>query len=186
MTESDPAAEPTLPPIDASVATFGSGCFWCTEAVLEQLDGVQSVESGYMGGHVDNPTYREVCSERSGHAEVVQVHFDADVISYEALLAWFWRLHDPTTLNRQGSDVGTQYRSAIFFHDAQQEQAARKSLAAADASGYHPGPIVTEIVAATKFYPAEQYHQDYYRGNKSQGYCRMIIAPKLEKLGLDH
>jgi peptide-methionine (S)-S-oxide reductase len=166
-------------------ATFGAGCFWCVEAVLEQLDGVESATSGYMGGHVDNPTYKQICGGDTGHAEVTQVKFDPSVISFETLLAWFWKLHDPTTLNRQGNDVGTQYRSVIFFHDAEQERLARAALIAEEASLKHPGPIVTEITAATTFYPAEEYHQDYYRGNKSQGYCRMVIAPKLEKLGLE-
>ncbi len=170
---------------EAAVATFGAGCFWCVEAVLEQLDGVHAVVSGYMGGEVDDPTYKQVCSGSTGHAEVVQVEYDPNVISYDELLSWFWRLHDPTTLNRQGNDLGTQYRSVIFFHDADQERLARASKQAENESGRHYGPIVTEISAASTFYPAEDYHQDYYRANASQGYCRMVIAPKLDKLGLE-
>lgn len=176
---------PAEPAGEFQLATFGAGCFWCTEAVLEQLDGVESVTSGYMGGHVDDPTYKQVCSGTTGHAEVIQARFDPSVISYDTLLAWFWKLHDPTTLNRQGADVGTQYRSAIFFHSAEQEQQARASMAAEQASQKFSNPIVTEITAASKFYPAEDYHQDYYRGNKREGYCKMVIAPKLDKLGLD-
>ena len=164
-------------------ATLGAGCFWCVEAVLEQLDGIVDVRSGYMGGPVENPTYRAVCSGETGHAEVVQVDFDPGVMPYADLLSWFWRLHDPTTLNRQGADEGTQYRSAIYFHSEAQRVAATASLASAQ--GGFGAPIVTEITAAEAFYPAEDYHQDYYRGNKRQGYCRMVIAPKLEKLNLD-
>jgi peptide-methionine (S)-S-oxide reductase len=167
---------------DIAVATLGAGCFWCIEAVLEQIDGVQGVESGFMGGQVPNPTYRDICSGMSGHAEVVQVQFDPDVLSYSGLLDWFWRLHDPTTLNRQGGDVGTQYRSAIFYHDATQREQAERSLSAA--AGSFEQPIVTEITALAQFYPAEDYHQDYYRANKDQGYCQMVIRPKLKKLGL--
>ena len=186
QTMTDPQPEgPASPERELETATFGAGCFWCVEAVLEQLDGVESATSGYMGGHVENPTYKQICGGDTGHAEVTQVKFDPDVISYETLLAWFWKLHDPTTLNRQGNDVGTQYRSAIFFHDAEQERIAKASLVAEEASLKHPGPIVTEITAASIYYQAEDYHQDYYRGNKSQGYCRFVIAPKLEKLGLE-
>ena len=167
------------------LATFGAGCFWCVEAVLEQLDGVHDVTSGYMGGEVDNPTYREVCTGATGHAEVVQASFDPAVISYEVLLEWFWRLHDPTTLNRQGADAGTQYRSAIFYHSEAQREAAEKSLVAADASGAFDDPIVTEISPVSTYYTGEEYHQDYYRANKEAGYCRMVIRPKLDKLGLE-
>ena len=165
-------------------ATLGAGCFWCVEAVLEQIDGVESVTSGYMGGHVDNPTYRDVCNGTTGHAEVVQVVFDPDVLSYAELLEWFWRLHDPTTKDRQGNDVGTQYRSAIFVHSPEQRQVAEASKAAADASGAFSAPIVTEITDAATFYSAEGYHQEYYRENREQPYCRFVIAPKLGKLGL--
>tara|TARA_R110002096_G_scaffold121528_16_gene263179 strand:- start:4837 stop:5619 length:783 start_codon:yes stop_codon:yes gene_type:complete len=164
-------------------ATLGNGCFWCTEAVLEQLDGVLDVESGYTGGKVDNPTYEQVCSGTTGHAEVVKVTFDPTVMSYESLLDWFFRSHDPTTLNRQGNDVGTQYRSAIYFHSEQQHQTA---LALIDKIANNwKDPIVTEVVAAEKFWPAEAYHQDYFRNNQNQGYCRVVIKPKLSKLGLD-
>jgi peptide-methionine (S)-S-oxide reductase len=166
------------------VATFGAGCYWCVEAVLLTVDGVLSVESGFMGGHVPNPSYRDACSGTTGHAEVVQVRFDPEVVSYEELLEWFWRLHDPTTLNRQGADVGTQYRSAIFFHDEAQRAAAEASRAAADRSGAFAGPIVTELAPAAEFYPAPEEHRDYYRRNSEAGYCRMVIAPKLHKLGI--
>ena len=170
-------------PSETELATFGAGCFWCVEAVLEQLDGVLGVTSGYMGGDVPDPSYQQVCSGRTGHAEVVQVRFDPSVISYEELLAWFWKLHDPTQLNRQGADVGTQYRSAIFVHSDAQRETAEASKAAAAPEFVRP--IVTEITEAGPFYEAEDYHQDYYRQNKSEGYCRMVIAPKLDKLGLE-
>lgn len=163
-------------------ATLGAGCFWCVEAVLEQLDGVQDVRSGYMGGHVENPTYREVCGKETGHAEVVQVDFDPSVLPYEDLLDWFWRLHDPTTPNRQGADVGPQYRSAIFVHSAEQREVAERSREQAQAS--FPSPIVTEITDASTFWEAEDDHQDYYRENTEAGYCRVVIRPKLKKLGL--
>jgi peptide-methionine (S)-S-oxide reductase len=185
MTEPDavPSNPPAAAPASEELATFGAGCFWCTEAVLEQLDGVIAVDSGYMGGDVPNPTYKAVCTGTTGHAEVVQVRFDPSRISYDVLLAWFWKLHDPTTLNRQGADVGTQYRSVIFTHSEEQRVAAEASKAAH--AGDFADPIVTEITAASEYYPAEGYHQDYYRGNKSQGYCRAVIAPKLDKLGLE-
>ncbi len=165
------------------IATLGAGCYWCIEAVLEQLDGVQDVESGFMGGHVPNPTYDEVCRKTTGHAEVVQVRFDPEKISYEHLLAWFWKLHDPTTLNRQGADVGPQYRSAIFYHSEAQREAAEKSKA--QHAGEFADPIVTEITAASEFYTAPGEHQDFYRGNRTYGYCKAVIAPKLDKLGLE-
>jgi peptide-methionine (S)-S-oxide reductase len=165
------------------LATFGGGCFWCTEAVLERLDGVLDVQSGYAGGTIDNPTYEQVCSGSSGHAEVVQVTFDPEKITYGALLDWFFDAHDPTTLNRQGPDVGTQYRSVIFYHsDAQKAEA---EAAIARAQKLLALPIVTEVTAAPHFWPAESYHQDYYQRNPSASYCRVMIAPKLEKLGLD-
>lgn len=166
-------------------ATFGAGCFWCVEAVLEQLDGVLDVTSGYMGGEVPDPTYEQVCTGQTGHAEVVNVTFDPKQISYQELLTCFWRLHDPTTLNRQGDDVGTQYRSVIFYHDDEQRQAAELSKAAVGASGAFEDPIVTEITAAGAFHPAEDYHQGYYQENRQQPYCRFIIRPKLDHLGLD-
>lgn len=164
-------------------ATFGGGCFWCMEAVYEQLTGVVSVTSGYMGGTVTSPTYKQVCSGDTGHAEVIQVRYDPAKIAYETLLGWFWKSHDPTSLNRQGADVGTQYRSVIFYHSEAQRAVAEKSRQAMGRA--LEDPVVTEIVAATEFYKAEDYHQDYYRQNSGQGYCRMIIAPKLKKLGLE-
>lgn len=172
----------TKAPIDTanlSTATFGGGCFWCTEALLETLDGVKTVVSGYSGGHQHNPTYKEVCNGTTGHAEVVQVKFDAELISFEELLSYFWQAHDPTTLNRQGNDVGTQYRSVILYHDENQKKAAEKSKA--DAADSFDDPIVTEIVAFEKFYPAEDYHQDFFRKNPNQGYCYFVIKPKLQK-----
>jgi len=164
-------------------ATLAAGCFWCIEAVLEQLEGVRDVRSGYMGGHVDKPTYKQVCTGNTGHAEVVQVDFDPAQITFAEVLDWFWRLHDPTTLNRQGNDVGTQYRSAIFVHSPEQRRVAEASRAAAQA-GFED-PIVTEITEASTFFVAEADHQDYYRRNRAQAYCQIVIAPKLDKLGLD-
>jgi len=166
------------------VATFGGGCFWCVEAVLEQLDGVLDVSNGYMGGRVPNPTYELVCTGETGHVEVAQVTFDPARITYEQLLDYFWQLHDPTTLDRQGADAGPQYRSVIFYHTEAQRQAAEKSRKALETSGKFASPIVTEIRKAGPFCKAEGYHQDYYRLNKSQPYCRAVIAPKLDKLGL--
>jgi peptide-methionine (S)-S-oxide reductase len=181
----DPAGEPavTAPPDPARTATFGAGCFWCVEAVLEQLDGVLDVRSGYMGGATERPTYKQVCTGATGHAEVVQVTFDPARIAYDALLDWFWKLHDPTTLNRQGHDVGTQYRSVIFVHSDAQRHAAEASRARAAAA--FDRPIVTEIAAAGPFWQAEDDHQDYYRANREQPYCRFVITPKLDKLGLE-
>jgi peptide-methionine (S)-S-oxide reductase len=164
-------------------ATFGAGCFWCVEAVFENLDGVKAVESGYMGGPVKNPTYREVCSGTSGHAEVTRIYYDPEVVTYETLLGWLWRSHDPTTLNRQGADTGTQYRSAIFYHSDAQRLSAEASKAAVQKD--FEQPIVTEVTPAVEFYVAEDYHQDYYRLNKSAPYCQMVIRPKLEKLDLE-
>lgn len=170
---------------DLEVATFGAGCFWCVEAVLEQFDGVEDVVSGYMGGTVDNPTYRQICTGRTGHAEVVQVTFDPKKISFEKLLEVFWKLHDPTTLNRQGNDVGTQYRSAVFYHSEAQRDAAIESKRKTDESSAFSDPVVTEITEASRFYEAEVDHQDYYRLNKRQPYCQYVIVPKLDKLGLE-
>jgi len=161
-------------------ATFGGGCFWCVEAVFELVDGVVSATSGYAGGRVPNPTYQAVCTGATGHAEVVQLAFDPAGVSYEQLLDLFWIAHDPTTLNRQGADEGTQYRSVIFFSDDAQRLAAEKSKVAAQAK--FSQPIVTEIAPLTKFYPAEGYHQDYYRANPQQPYCSVAIAPKVAKL----
>ena len=163
-------------------ASFGAGCFWCVEAVFENLNGVKKVESGYMGGHIDNPTYEAVCSGTTGHAEIVQITYDPKIIKYETLLDWLWRSHDPTTLNRQGADSGTQYRSVIFYHNEEQRSIAEASKA--NAQKYFDDPIVTEITAASKFYLAEDYHQNYYRLNQAAPYCQMVIRPKLNKLGL--
>jgi peptide-methionine (S)-S-oxide reductase len=172
-------------PKSKELATFGAGCFWCVEAVLEQLPGVSDVTSGYMGGQIDNPTYRQVCKGTSGHAEVVQVEFDPDKISFETLLKWFFKLHDPTTLNSQGLDVGTQYRSVIFFHSEAQKAAAHRAKQIIDEAKVFADPIVTEISPAVKYYLGEGEHQDFYRLNKTNGYCRAVITPKLDKLGLD-
>jgi peptide-methionine (S)-S-oxide reductase len=162
-------------------ATFGAGCFWCVEAVFQQLEGVQSSISGYMGGQVENPTYKQVCTGTTGHAEVIQVTFDPSQITYPELLEAFWTSHDPTTLNRQGADEGTQYRSVIFYHSAEQKQLAEEYKKKLNASGAFPNPVVTEIAAAVKFYKAEDYHQNYYNENGNQPYCRFVIQPKLEK-----
>jgi peptide-methionine (S)-S-oxide reductase len=162
-------------------ATFGTGCFWCTEAIFQQLDGVIKSTSGYSGGHVVNPSYKEVCNGTTGHAEVIQVVYDPKKISYDELLEVFWQTHDPTTLNRQGNDVGPQYRSVIFYHNDEQKEKAEKYKTALDKSGAFDNPIVTEISPYTKFYVAENYHQDYYNQNGSQPYCYMVIRPKVEK-----
>jgi peptide-methionine (S)-S-oxide reductase len=161
--------------------TFGSGCFWCTEAVFQSLEGVYSAVSGYMGGQTDNPTYKEVCSGTTGHAEVVQVTYDPAVITYEELLEAFWSSHDPTTLNRQGNDVGTQYRSVIFYHSQEQKDAAVAIKADLISRRVFDRVIVTEISPAAIFYPAENYHQEYYELNGSEPYCQFVIRPKLEK-----
>lgn len=163
------------------IATLGGGCFWCTEAVFLQVKGVEKVVSGYMGGKVKNPTYKEVCSGLTGHAEVIQITFDPTVVSYEEVLEIFWNTHDPTTLNRQGADEGTQYRSVVFYHSPQQKataEAYKKQLG--DARTF-PNPIVTEISPAAEFYEAEDYHQNYYALNPGQGYCQYVIRPKVEK-----
>ena len=162
--------------------TLGGGCFWCVEAVYQELQGVQSVVSGYAGGTVEHPTYYQVCSETTGHAEVVQITFDPKIITFADLLYVFWRTHDPTTLDRQGYDVGTQYRSVILYHSEQQRVIAEQSKRATDASGLWPNPIVTEISPCTTFYKAENYHQNYYRDNPYQPYCLAIIDPKIKKL----
>ncbi|WP_353663247.1 peptide-methionine (S)-S-oxide reductase MsrA [Hydrogenimonas sp. SS33] len=165
-------------------ATLGGGCFWCLEAVYEEVKGVKDVVSGYAGGHVENPDYRQVCTGTTGHAEVVQITYDPSVVSYEALLDIFWNIHDPTTLNRQGADVGTQYRSVIFTHNDEQRKIAERSKEEAQ-KRFH-APIVTEIVPLQKFWPAEDYHQDYFRNNPHQGYCRAVVAPKVEKFKTHH
>jgi methionine-S-sulfoxide reductase len=162
-------------------ATFGSGCFWCTEAVFEQLKGVKSVVSGYSGGEVPRPTYEEVSSGTSGYAEVVQITFDPAVISYADLLRVFWQTHDPTTLNRQGADVGPQYRSAIFYHSNEQRKIADQYKRQLDDSGEFKSPLVTEVTAYKNFYPAENYHQDYFELNPAQRYCALVIRPKVAK-----
>jgi peptide-methionine (S)-S-oxide reductase len=162
-------------------STLGAGCFWCVEAIFQDLKGVQGVVSGYAGGTVDNPSYEQVCTGNTGHAEVVQITFEPEVISFEDLLYIFWRSHDPTTLNRQGADVGTQYRSVIFYHTEVQKAIAEKSKEETEASGLWPKPIVTEITPFHNFYQAEEYHKNYYRLNPNQPYCRMVIDPKIQK-----
>ncbi|RAW01469.1 peptide-methionine (S)-S-oxide reductase [Pseudochryseolinea flava] len=164
-----------------SLATFGSGCFWCTEAVFLNVDGVVKVASGYSGGKVKNPTYKEVCSGLTGHAEVIQVTYDATKVSYDELLEIFWGTHDPTTLNKQGADEGTQYRSVVFYHNDEQKQLAEGYKKKLDESGAFSDPIVTEISPLTTFYVAEDYHQNYYNLNGSAPYCKFVIQPKLEK-----
>jgi peptide-methionine (S)-S-oxide reductase len=161
--------------------TLGGGCFWCLEAVFDRLEGVTDVVSGYAGGHVTDPTYHAVCSGTTGHAEVVQVTFDTDAISFREILDVFFTIHDPTTLNRQGNDVGTQYRSAIFYHTPEQKAVADQAIADLNRAGIWNRPIVTEVTPFEAFYPAEDYHQEYYENNASQGYCRVVIAPKLAK-----
>lgn len=174
------AADPKAPATET--ATFGSGCFWCTEAVFQRLKGVSKVVSGYTGGTTKNPTYKEICTGETGHAEVVQVTFDPKVISYPELLEVFWRSHDPTTLNRQGADSGTQYRSVIFTHSDAQKEAATAYKKKIDAAKVFDKPVVTEITPAVKFYPAEDYHQNYFNTNPKQPYCRAVITPKVDKL----
>jgi peptide-methionine (S)-S-oxide reductase len=163
-------------------ATLAGGCFWCLEAVYVELSGVERVESGYAGGHLPNPTYEQVCTGETGHAEVVQVTFDPAVVSYRDLLRIFFTVHDPTTLNRQGADVGTQYRSAVFYRSPAQKAEAEAAIAEVAASGAWTGPIVTQVAPLDVFYPAEEYHRDYYRRNPRQGYCQFVIAPKVAKL----
>lgn len=180
-TESPTVLEPNLIPPGMARATFGSGCFWCTEAVFQELKGVQSVVSGYSGGSVQGPTYRQVCDGDTGHAEAVQITYDPSVISYEELLEAFWQSHDPTTKDRQGNDLGPQYRSVIFYHSEEQKRLAEHYKQKLDESGAFTGPIVTEIVPFTEFYRAEAYHQNYFADNPGQPYCRAIILPKVEK-----
>lgn len=170
----------------AEQATLGGGCFWCLDAAFRGLDGVSSVVSGYAGGQGRDPTYRQVCTGTTGHAEVVQITFDPGVIDYKALLRVFFTLHDPTTLNRQGADVGTQYRSVIFWHSEAQRATAKRLIAQMTADGLSQDPIVTELAPVPDFYPAEAYHQDYFRQNPNQGYCQVVIAPKLAKLRQRH
>ena len=168
-------------PASLEVATLGGGCFWCLEAVFDDLQGVTDVVSGYAGGHVQNPDYKSVCTGRTGHAEVVQVTFDPSVVTYEDILGIFFAIHDPTTLNRQGADVGTQYRSAIYYHSDAQKATAEALIARLNAEHIWPNPIVTEVTAAPVFYPAEDYHQEYFKRNPYQGYCQAVISPKVAK-----
>ncbi len=163
------------------VATLGGGCFWCTEAVFSQLKGVTGVESGYSGGSVPNPTYQQVCTDTTGHAEVVQVTFDPRTISFRDILEIFFSIHDPTTLNRQGADVGTQYRSVIFYGNEEQRKTAEKVIAEVNSGNAHQDPIVTQVVPLKAFYKAEEYHQEYFKNNAEQPYCQIVIAPKLSK-----
>ncbi len=163
-------------------ATFANGCFWCTEAVFQQLEGVEKVTSGYSGGHVENPTYEQVCEKNTGHAECLRIEYDPAKISFEKLLEVFWGTHDPTTLNRQGNDAGPQYRSVIFYHNEDQKEKAGKYKEELNKSGAFSDPIVTAIEPLTNFYPAENYHRDYYQNHQSQPYCYFVIKPKMEKL----
>jgi peptide-methionine (S)-S-oxide reductase len=180
-TKAEAPAEP--PKVGASeLATFGGGCFWCTEAVFLQLKGVQKVVSGYSGGHVKNPTYEQICTGTTGHAEVIQVTYDPSVVSYTELLEVFWRTHDPTTKDRQGNDIGPQYRSVIFYHNPEQKKLAEEYKKKIDEAKVYSDPLVTEITPISEFFPAEQYHQNYYAQNSRQPYCMVIIGPKLEKL----
>ncbi|HMQ03677.1 MAG TPA: peptide-methionine (S)-S-oxide reductase MsrA [Pyrinomonadaceae bacterium] len=162
-------------------ATLGAGCFWCVEAIFDDLAGVEDVVSGYSGGHKDHPTYQEVCSETTGHAEVVQVRFDPQVFSYADLLRVFFTVHDPTQLNRQGNDIGTSYRSAIFYHSDEQQRTADEIIAEITKKGLYDKPIVTEVTAFDKFWPAEEYHQEYFANNPNQPYCAAVVAPKVAK-----
>lgn len=171
------AEEPKL-----AKATLAGGCFWCTEAVYAELKGVTSVTSGYIGGAVPNPTYKDVCTGQTGHAEAIEIDYDPAVVPFEKLLEVFFATHDPTTLNRQGADVGTQYRSGIFYHDDEQKRIAEEVIAKLDAAKVFPGKIVTEVTKATTFYPAEDYHQDYFANNPFQPYCQAVAAPKVEKV----
>ncbi len=166
---------------ESKIATFAGGCFWCLEAVFEQVRGVTSVVSGYTGGLLANPDYHAVCSGQSGHAEVVQITYDPELVTYSELLTVFFSIHDPTTLNRQGNDVGTQYRSAIFCHNSTQQEEATKMIADLNFKRLWPSPLITEVVNAVEFYPAEAYHQHYFATHPEQGYCQFVIAPKLEK-----
>ena len=164
------------------IATLANGCFWCTEAIFARLKGVKAVLPGYSGGMIENPSYDQVCSGRTGHAEAAQIEFDPSVISFEKLLEVFWHTHDPTTLNRQGNDIGTQYRSAIFYHDEKQKEIAERSKSEIESQGIYKDPIMTEITPFKKFYVAEDYHKNYYEENQNAGYCKFVIDPKIHKL----
>ena len=166
----------------SEIATLGGGCFWCVEAVFQRIEGVISVKPGYAGGNVKNPTYKQICTGSTGHAEVAKIEFDPSKITYSQILNVFWQSHDPTTLNRQGNDVGTQYRSVIFFHNESQEKIAKKSKVDADKSGYWDNEIVTEVTLLNNYYDAEDYHDNYYNNNPNQPYCLFVIKPKLDKL----
>ena len=179
MADEQESSQGTAP--DTEVATLGGGCFWCLEAVFEEMEGVKKVVSGYAGGSVKNPTYQEVCSGATGHAEVVQIEFDPRVVTYERILSVFFTIHDPTTLDRQGADEGSQYRSVIFYHDDRQEQAAKKKIAEIESSKIYKRPVVTEVVPFKVFYEAEEYHQDYFKKNPEAAYCRAVVAPKVMK-----
>ena len=172
---------PVKVPEGKQIATLGAGCFWCVEAIFQDLKGVEKVTSGYSGGGVDNPSYEQVCTGTTGHAEAVQILFDPKVIAFRDILHIFFTVHDPTTLNRQGADHGTQYRSAIFFHDAEQKKVAEEVIKEVNAEKVYSDPIVTEVTPFSNFYSAEGYHQNYYKANSNQGYCRMVIAPKVLK-----
>ncbi len=188
MPENFPVLEPdeigpaSAPASGPELATFGNGCFWCTEAVFQQMKGVQKVTSGYSGGHIPFPSYDQICTGRTGHAEVVHVIFNPTAVSYAELLEVFWRSHDPTTLNRQGNDVGPQYRSVIFYHSERQKSLTERYKAKIDAAGVFRSPVVTEITAFGEFFPADADHQNFYANNPRQPYCRAIIGPKVEKL----
>jgi peptide-methionine (S)-S-oxide reductase len=170
---------------NTETAVFGAGCFWCVEAIYQRVNGVTDIESGYAGGHVQNPTYRQVTTGKTGHAEVIKLEYDPSVISYEELLEVFWHTHNPTTLNRQGADVGPQYRSAIFYLTEEQKEVAEKSLKKTDASDLWEDPIVTEITPLSNYSTAEDYHQNYFNNNPNAGYCSIVIAPKLAKFKKD-
>jgi peptide-methionine (S)-S-oxide reductase len=163
-------------------ATFGAGCFWCVEAIFQNLEGVNQVISGYTGGHVDNPTYQQICTGTTGHAEVTQITYDPEIISFKELLEIFWKTHDPTTINRQGNDVGTQYRSAVFYQNQDQKEEAEKMMGLLEGSHIWPNPIITELSPIGIFYPAEDYHQNYFNEHGEQPYCQIVIKPKVEKL----
>ncbi|MEO6730917.1 MAG: peptide-methionine (S)-S-oxide reductase MsrA [Ferruginibacter sp.] len=167
--------------VKLDTATFGTGCFWCTEAIFQQVEGVSKVTSGYSGGKVNNPTYKQVCTGTTGHAECLNIVYDPSKITFDELLEIFWQVHDPTTLNRQGNDVGTQYRSVVFYRNEKQKEIVEKYKAALNKSGAWKDPVVTTLEPFVKFYPAEDYHQNYYNDNKGEGYCQFVIRPKLEK-----
>ena len=179
---STPAADDTADDKPMAKATFAGGCFWCTEAVYKEIKGVKEVTSGYIGGKNPNPTYKQVCTGLTGHAEAVEIEYDPDLVPYEKLLEVFFATHDPTTLNRQGADAGTQYRSGVFYHDDEQKQIAEKVIDRLDAARVFPQRIVTEVTEASKFYPAEDYHQDYFENNPFQPYCQAAVSPKVAKV----